>query len=160
MPAYPILILDTYPLGNAIVRFAKPGDTPTESELCRRWVEDCQNAGASFLVPAIAYYEGLRELEQRSVATKIPRFQSFCLDPNRFIPLTTDHLTEAAKLWGNLRRTGQATSDPKALDGDAIFAAQVLSLGYKQEDYVVVTRNPGHLQRFGLFTEAWENIPP
>jgi predicted nucleic acid-binding protein len=91
MPAYPIIILDTYPLGNAIVRLAMSGNTPTESERCRQWVEDYQNAGATFLVPAIAYYEGLRELEQRSAATKIQRFQSFCLDPNRsaLIPIAS-----------------------------------------------------------------------
>jgi hypothetical protein len=160
MPTYSHIILDTYPLSNAAVALAKAGATPTHSEESHQWMLDCEAAGIILLVPAIAYYEGVRDLYQRQAAHKIVRFQKFCFNPKRYIPLTRDHLTEAGQHWGNLRRTGQATADPHALDGDAILAAQVLALGLPSNDYVVVTRNPDHLKRFGLPTQEWENIIP
>ena len=128
MPHYQYIVLDSYPLGNSVMPLAKPGDLPSHSEACRQWMEDCQAAGTTFIVPAIAYYEEVRELYQRQAFSKIVRFQKFCFEPDRFIPLTLEHLTEAGRLWGQLRRTGQTTSDPHALDGDCILAAQVLAL--------------------------------
>lgn len=112
------------------------------------------------LVPAIAYYEEVRDLFQRRATAKIARFQNFCLDTNRFVPLASEDLTEAGKLWGQLRRTGQTTSDPHALDGDCILAAQVLGLNLPRDEYVVATRNVKHLTRFGLPADEWENIAP
>ncbi len=61
-------------------------------------------------------------------------------------------------MWGQLRRTGQATSDPHALDGDCILAAQVLALNLPTGEYVVATRNAKHLTRFGLPADEGENI--
>jgi len=69
-------------------------------------------------------------------------------------------LTEAAKLWARLRNQGVQTADKLSRDADAIFAAQVLSLGLSMSDYVVATRNSKHLPRFGLPIEQWENITP
>jgi hypothetical protein len=157
-PPYKYLVLDAYPLGNATMSLAKHGVPPTEAQACRQWMEDCQSVGITFLVPAIAYYEEVRELYQRQAPAKIARLEAFCFNPARFIPLTLEHLTEAARLWGHLRRIGQATTDRHALDGDAIFAAQVLSLGLLVDEYTVVTRNPAQLVRFALPAEQWENI--
>ncbi len=119
---------------------------------------DCEQAGSLFLVPAIVYYEEARELEMRQATRQLARLQDFCFDPARFVPLTTDHLTAAAVLWGQVRRAGQPTSDRHALDGDVILAAQVLSLGLSSEQYIVATRNVKHLTRFGLAAEEWEQI--
>lgn len=121
---------------------------------------DCEQAGSLFLVPAIVYYEEARELEMRQATRQLARLQDFCFDPARFVPLTTDHLTAAAVLWGQVRRAGQPTSDRHALDGDVILAAQVLSLGLSSEQYIVATRNVKHLTRFGLVAEEWEQIKP
>lgn len=160
MPTFPYIVLDSYPLGNAVIPLAKPGTAPNSSELCRQWMEDCQAVGTIFLVPAIAYYEEARELEQRQATTRISRFEAFCFHPARFIPLTLDHLKTAARLWGQMRRTGLATADRHALDGDVILAAQVLGLGLQSHEYVVATRNAKHITRFGLPADQWENIPP
>lgn len=160
MPLYKYIVLDTYPLGNVAVTPPKTGVVPTSSELCHQWMLDCETAGRQLLVPAIAYYEAVRDLYQRQAIAKIARFQQYCFHPDRFIPLTTYHLTEAAKLWGQLRNAGLPTADKLALDGDAILAAQVLDLGLPATDYVIVTRNPDHLIRFGLPVEKWENITP
>lgn len=160
MTPYKYLALDAYPLSNAAVTPAQPGATPTESERCHQWMLDCEATGIVLLAPAISYYEAVRDLYQRGASTKIVRFQNFCFHPARFVPLTPDHLTEAAKLWATLRNQGLATADKQALDGDAIFAAQVLDLQLPAGQFTVVTRNPKHITRFGLPIEQWENIIP
>jgi len=123
-------------------------------------MSDCEREGAIFLVPAVAYYEEVREMELRRAAQQILRLQGFCFNPDRFIPLTTDHLTDAAKLWAQVRQEGQPTADRHSLDGDAILAAQVLSLNLLDDEYIVATRNPKHLNRFGLHTGEWQDIAP
>ena len=158
--SYAFIVLDAYPLGNAALSPARSGDSPTPSQQCRQWMMDCERAGSVLLIPAIAYYEEVREMEMRQAARQIARLQSFCFDPARFIPLTTNHLTAAARLWGQVRRQGQPTSDRHALDGDVILAPQVLSLGLPISQYVVATRNVQHLVRFGLPAEEWQNIIP
>ena len=97
---------------------------------------------------------------QKKQRLAIARFQNFCFDPVRFIPLTIDHLTEAANLWGQIRRAGLATAERHALDGDAILAAQVLSLNLPAGQFIVATRNASHLTRFGLPADEWQNISP
>ena len=109
-----IIILDTFPASSVAKR---PGTVPTLLDQCRQWIEACETAGHRILVPAIAYYEALRELELRQAARQIARLQAFCLQPRRFIPLTTQHLETAAQLWGQQRRAGQPGADPQALDG-------------------------------------------
>jgi hypothetical protein len=112
------------------------------------------------LVPAIAYYEELREFERRQAVHKIERFQAYCFQPGRLIPLTTAHLETAARLWGQMRRAGTPTADDKALDGDAILAAQVLSLNLPAGQFIVATHNAAHITRFGLPADEWQNITP
>lgn len=160
MSTYQTIVLDTYPLSNGAIPLARPGANTTESERCRQWMFDCEAAGIGLLVPAIAYYEGVRELYQRQATAKIVRFQRYCFNPTRFVPITPEHLTEAGRLWGQMRRTGKATSDPHALDGDCILAAQVLSLNLPEGEFVVATRNVKHLARFGLPADEWENLAP
>ncbi len=160
MAAYPFIVLDAYPLGNIAVAPTTGGAVPTSSQECRQWMVDCEAAGSVLLVPAIAYYEEVREMEMRQASRQISRLQNFCFDPARFIPLTTDHLTHAAALWGQARRQGQPTSDRHALDGDVILAAQVLSPGLPSGQFIVATRNVQHLVRFGLPAEEWQNIAP
>ncbi|HLK58194.1 MAG TPA: hypothetical protein VKU00_16625 [Chthonomonadaceae bacterium] len=72
-----ILLLDTFPTSCVAKR---PSKKPTLSDQCRQWIDDCENAGHTTLVPAIAYYEALRELEQRLAKSQIERPKS------RFVP--------------------------------------------------------------------------
>jgi predicted nucleic acid-binding protein len=151
-----IIVLDTFPASSVAKR---PGTVPTLLDQCRQWIEACETAGHRILVPAIAYYEALRELELRQAARQIARLQAFCLQPRRFIPLTTQHLETAAQLWGQQRRAGQPTADPRALDGDVILAAQALSLGVAAPGLIVATTNSAHLSRM-VPCDLWTNIPP
>jgi hypothetical protein len=156
----PIIILDTGPLSNCVVQVSsKPGAPPTSSRACRQWLTACERHGATILVPAIAYYEALREIERRTAAVQGRRLKQFCFQPDRFIPLTTLQLDLAAVLWGQTRRTGIPTAGNDALDGDVILCAQVRSLGLGSADYVVATTNTRHL---GLFVNAveWQQITP
>lgn len=149
-----VIVLDTFPASSVAKR---PGKEPSLLDQCRDWVDACEAAGHRVLVPAISYYEVLRELELRQAASQIARLKAFCLQPRRFVPLTTAHLEEAARLWGQTRRDGQPLADPKALDCDVIPAAQALSLGIPE--LVIATTNPAHLSRYAT-ADVWANRQP
>lgn len=151
-----IIVLDTFPASSVAKR---PGKTPTLSDRCRQWVEDCEAAGHTVLVPAISYYEAVRELEMREAHAQAARLRAFCLTPERFIPLTTAHLEMAARLWGEARRGGMPTASDDALDGDVILTAQALSLGLSPSDYIIATTNTTHLSRFAHAGD-WTSITP
>lgn len=151
-----VIVLDTFPTSSVSKR---PGKQPTLSDQCHQWINDCETAGHRVLVPAISYYEALRELELRQAKSQIIRLKAFCLQPRRFLPLTIDHLETAAQLWGQSRRVGLATADPHALDGDVILAAQALSIGIVAPGLIVATTNAAHISRF-VAAESWTNIQP
>jgi predicted nucleic acid-binding protein len=151
-----IIVLDTFPVSSVSKR---PGNEATLSDQCRQWINDCEVAGHRVLVPAISYYEALRELEQRHAAAQILRLQAFSLRAHRFLPLTRPHLESAAKLWGKARNLGLPTADPQALDGDVILAAQALSLEIAAPRLIVATTNPAHLSRY-VAADLWSNIVP
>src|SRR5580700_6504135 len=122
-----VIVLDTFPTSCVSKR---PGSNNlTVSERCHVWVDACEAAGHRILVPEICYYESLRELEQRQAKSQIARLRTFCLDPERFLPLSTEQIEKAAQLWGWSRRAGLPTAAPQALDADVILAAQALALG-------------------------------
>ena len=152
-----VIVLDSFPLSCV---GKSQGNPPTITDHCRQWVFDCIAAGNIVRVPAIIYYETLRELERLNASAQIQRLKAFCFtDPNRFLPLETADLEEAAKLWAQSRHTGMPTASPDALDGDVILAAQTLRLGLQKADYVVATTNVAHLRPF-VSAELWTSIPP
>jgi predicted nucleic acid-binding protein len=152
-----IIVLDAFPTSSVSKHLGMK--TPALSDQCRLWIDECEVAGHRVLVPAISYYEVLRELELRQASSQIARLRAFCLQPRRFLPLTTAHLEAAARLWGQARRAGQPTADPHALDADVILAAQALSLEINALEVVVATTNPLHLSRY-ITAELWMNIQP
>jgi hypothetical protein len=155
-----IIVLDTGPLSNCVVPISSNSGAPSSpSQACRQWIGACERAGATILVPAIAYYEVLREIERRNASSQRRRLQQYCFQPGRFIPLTTAQLELAAELWGEARRAGIPTASAASVDGDVILCAQVQSLGVAQLDYVVATTNTRHLSRFVNAVE-WQGIVP
>lgn len=151
------ILLDAFPTSSVAKR--PDGVLLTTSDQCRQWISECEAAGHRIIVPAISYYEVLREMEQRQAEKQISRLRAFCLQTHRFLPLTTTHLEAAAQLWGQARRTGQPTADPQALDGDVILAAQALSLDIAAPDLIVATTNPAHISRY-VAADLWTNITP
>ncbi len=70
-------------------------------------------------------------------------------------------MRRAAEFWAHVRRLGLPTSGPRALDADAILAAQASLLGSPGDLVILATGNLGHLARFpGIVAEEWEKIIP
>ena len=70
-----IIVLDSFPLSSVGKNKSNP---PSVTDYCRQWVMDCIAAGNSVRVPAIAYYETLRELERLNAKAQIVRLKAFC----------------------------------------------------------------------------------
>lgn len=148
-----IIVLDARPLGLLSQRIGK-----AEADACRKWAADWQNRGVEIVAPEIADYEVRRELIRAGKIAGIARLDA--LYPSvRYLPLTTPVMREAARLWAMARNQQMQTAPPEALDGDVIVAAQALSLGLPDADFIVATANPSHLSRFVLADE-WDNITP
>jgi predicted nucleic acid-binding protein len=135
----------------------KESTLPTLSDTCHQWILECESKGHTVIIPGMCYYECLRELEMRQATHQIERLTNHCVRSFRFIPITQAHLDAAAILWGQTRRSGKALADPKALDGDVILCAQVLSFNLPASDYVVATTNRKHLSVF-VTRDDWQNI--
>ncbi|MGC4044248.1 MAG: hypothetical protein QM758_10655 [Armatimonas sp.] len=151
------IILDTFPVSC----IGKPKqDTQKTTDICRDWVFACIQAGNSVYIPEIAYYESLRELERTGSTVQIARLKAFCEAlPERYIPLTTVQIENAAKLWAQARNSGQQTASKDSLDGDMLLVAQTLSLGLSPTDYVIATTNLNHISLFAV-AQDWTTILP
>jgi hypothetical protein len=147
------VFLDAGPLGVLVKHPAKP-----EVLACSTWLADCIAAGCAVYLPEIADYEVRRELLQAGFAHSIVRLDRLKTKLT-FLPITTDAMLLAADLWAQSRRGGQATSDPKALDGDVILAAQMLTTGLDASAMIAATTNAKHLVRFVPCAE-WTAIAP
>ena len=61
---YPlIIVVDKFPLSASAIRLGERSKALTIA--CRQWLRDCNAAGHRLIVPAIAYYETLREFERQ-----------------------------------------------------------------------------------------------
>lgn len=137
------ILLDTGPLGMAA--------HPRPSREFAIWYRGLLRSGRLLLIPEIADYELRRNLILEGMVTSIDRLNQLktALD---YLPITTDIMLRAAEFWAEARKRGRPPASPKALDGDAILAAQA-----EQVDGIVATDNVKHLE---LFVEAanWESI--
>ena len=113
------------------------------------WLPRCLLAGSRVFVPAIVYYEIKRELLRANKTFSITRLDAFVdATPARYVPLSDEALRLAAELWATARQEGQPTADRKAIDIDAIIAAQALSFAGAAAELVIATTNPRHLALF------------
>lgn len=144
------VLLDAGPLG----LLTNPNQSPPVMG-CRVWVGSLRAAGRGVVVPEITDYEVRRELiriQSHATLANLDALGAML----EYLPLTTAAIRLAAELWAQASNAGQPTAPDKALDGDVILAAQVLSLN---TPVVVATANPGHLTRF-VAAELWSNITP
>lgn len=128
------IVLDAGPLG----RIAHP--RPNKEIIL--WLQTILSAGATVIVPEITDYEVRRNLLLAGLTLSVERLDAL-KESLVYLPLQTEVMLKAAGLWAEARKLGQPTADPKALDGDVILAAQVLSVGG-----IIATENVGHLSRF------------
>ena len=82
------IILDTFPLSSMGLLLPPSGARLPLAAVCQQWILDCLNVGNPVFVPAICYYETLREWERINAYAKIQRLQNFCFStPERFLRL-------------------------------------------------------------------------
>ena len=125
-----------------------------EGDACKSWYAAIEEAGHRFYVPEIADYELRRELLRAGKTAAVTRLDVFnAAEPDRYLPLTTGDVRQAARLWALARNAGRVGAPPEALDGDVLIAAQALRLNAA----VVATANVSHLAH--LVTPAlWDDI--
>ena len=147
-------------LDSGILSLAAQRPGVSEADACRGWIAECLRARDRILVPAIANYEVRRELVRAGKTAGIARLDAFIdAEPDRYIVLTDAALRLAAQLWAKARQQGSPTADQKALDGDVILAAQVLTLSAASGTTIVATTNLRHLSLF-VNAQKWPDIQP
>jgi predicted nucleic acid-binding protein len=112
-----LILLDAGPLGMV----THPRATGTSHD-CQQWLRSLLQRGEKVAVPEIADYEVRRELIRANLVRSLRRLDDLqrTLD---YIPIQTETMLLAARLWAEARQTGQPTADVKALDGDVILSA-------------------------------------
>ena len=147
------IVLDATPLGLLAQPFASPN-----GDRCRRWLLSKVAVGLEIVLPEIADCEVRRELVRAKKTASVLALDNLGDNPQiTYLPITTQAMRLAANLWAQARNRGLTTAHPKALDGDVILAAQVLSAGYDPADITIATSNSKHLSQF-VSSAAWESI--
>ena len=143
------VVLDTGPLGMVTHRGGVP-----EVDACKRWLLELAERGVRIGIPEIADYEVRRELLRAGKLRGIERLDAL-LETFEYLPLSTAVMRDAASLWADVRRRGQPTADPHALDADVILAAQARRM--EVAEVVVATANVSHLSRF-VDAKLWREV--
>jgi predicted nucleic acid-binding protein len=146
-----IIVLDTGVLGMLV----HPAETGEPRE-CKTWLKQVVLRGAAVHVPEIADYELRRELLRMKSSASIGRLDELKTRLH-FVPITTEAMLKAAELWAAARSAGRPTADEKALDADAILAAQSILLSQEGDRAIVATTNVGHLSQF-VDARSWRDI--
>lgn len=147
-----IIVLDTGVLGMLV----HPTETGEPRE-CKAWLKQLDIRGVVVYVPEIADYELRRELLRMKSAASVKRLDEL-KTRLRYAPITTEAMLKAAEFWATARSAGRPTADEKALDADAILAAQSILLSLGGEPAIVATTNVGHLSQF-VDARSWRDIP-
>lgn len=146
-----LILLDSGPLGMVTNPQAK--GLPLA---CQQWLKRLLARGEQFAIPEIADYEVRRELLRANLLKSVHRLDNL-KQTLEYIPIQTETMVLAAKLWAEARQTGQPTADAKALDGDIILSAQARLLTNETTEVIVATTNVGHLSRF-ITASDWQLI--
>jgi predicted nucleic acid-binding protein len=146
-----LILLDSGPLG--MVTNPKAKGLPLA---CQQWLKTLLKRGERFAIPEIADYEVRRELLRANLLKSVRRLDHLT-QTLEYIPIQTDTMLLAASLWAEVRKMGQPTADPKALDGDVILAAQAQILVNEMTEVMIATTNVGHLSRFATALN-WQDI--
>lgn len=146
-----LILLDSGPLGMVIHPKAKG-----ISLECQLWLKSLLRRGEKIAIPEIADYEVRRELLRAGLSRSPHRLDNLKLTLE-YIPIRTETMLLASRLWAEARRTGKPTADDKALDGDVILCAQARLLGDETTEIMVATTNVAHLSRF-ITALDWRSI--
>lgn len=148
-----VIVLDATPLG----LITNPRMSQ-EAQACSLWLSAHLAAGVRVVIPEIADYEVRRELLRARKMLGLARLDEI-QSVLEYLPLTTLAMRQAALFWAEARRQGQPTAPLAALDGDAILAAQAITLDVAGDTAVIATANVSHLARF-TSAQHWRQIVP
>jgi predicted nucleic acid-binding protein len=123
---------------------------------CQIWLNRLLQRGERIVIPEIADYEVRRELIRAGLTRSVRRLDQL-LQLLEYLPLDTPTMRRASELWAEVRRTGQPTADPKALDGDVILSAQAILAVTDNTEVMIATTNMAHLSRFTVALN-WQSI--
>ena len=147
-----MVLLDTGVLGNV----TNPNSKKSDNLACFNWLLSLPSRGYELAIPEIADYELRRELLRGEKVKGIQKLDNLKAELI-YLSITTSVMIRAAKLWAEVRQSGQATADPKSLDGDVILAAQAQLQAEQGYRVIVATTNVKHISRF-IDARPWNDI--
>ncbi len=119
-----------------------------ENNACTEWVKTQLASGNTVAVPEMADYEVRRELLRANKLRGLRKLDSLKLSL-LYVPINTEMILLAARLWAQVRRMGRPSADIHSIDADVILAAQSLIVAEKLNlDLTIATTNVRHLARF------------
>lgn len=148
-----VIVLDATPLG-----LVTNPRTSAEADACSQWLATHLAQGVRVIIPEIVDYEVRRELLRAGKTRGLARLDQIetILE---YVPITTAAMRQAAAFWAQARRQGQPTASSAALDGDAILAAQAVTLDAAGATVIIATANVNHIARFTR-ADRWQDILP
>ena len=151
-----LIVLDSSVLSLA----ARPRGEP-EADACRLWAAGLLAAGDRVAVPEVADYEVRRGLIKGGATAGggLGRLDALA-SIYQYLPIDTATMRRAAELWAHVRNAGLPTAHPRALDADAVLAAQATMAAGPGDAVIVATENRAHIGRFpGIdAAEPWRSI--
>lgn len=136
-----------------------------EAQQCKKWFSVLLIRSVRVVTSDLCNYEEMRGLLSSSILKKevapgIKSLESLKADGFlEFLPVSTEALDLAAKLWARASTSGQTTRDEKDIDIDIIISAQyqLLKDEFPGQQVIVATTNLKHLS---IFCEAahWRDI--
>lgn len=145
-----VVVLDSSPLG----LLSNPRRTP-EVLACSDWAKKQIANGTRIIVPEIADYEVRRELIRAEKSRGLAELDIIC-SAFEYLPISSNAMRHAARLWAETRKAGRATASDDALDGDVILVGQALEI-IGANELIVASSNTRHLSWF-LTAMAWTDI--
>jgi predicted nucleic acid-binding protein len=136
-----------------------------EAQQCKKWFSTLLIRSVRVVTSDLCNYEEMRGLLSSSILKKevapgIKSLEFLKADGFlEFLPVSTEALDLAAKLWARASTSGQTTRDEKDIDIDIIISAQyqLLRNEFPGQQVIMATTNLKHLS---IFCEAahWRDI--
>lgn len=119
-----MILLDTGVLG-ILINSEPSKHNKSEVDDCNEWLASLLSQKFLVAIPEIADYEERREQIRRKNRKCLQRLEDIRSKTEHF-KIETEVMLKAAEIWAYAWQMGQPTADNKALDGDAIVAAQAV----------------------------------